>query len=405
MKKQHDPASTVTVAPVREAENVALDRGWQQGSTGLSYATYISTNINPAYSPQRFMVEHSQSPRFVVPFDPQLRSPEKILVIKHVYRFAGDAVIRETLQLEHTADLNDEQQQILVQLRKIAEIPPLRRQQRYEVTVQYRYTYDEVYSLGGGAIYSVETDFLIVTDQFQGKVRHPYTKTRQGSRYTRAQPVTEKVGGFVYRISINDPNQHYGPRYVVMDNRVYRVAPVHDPTRPEGVYLCRSRPASETGQDEDSDPELQEAVLMDNYDTQAEQPESNLPRLYRSYNEAMIVIRQVGVDQASVQLDMENAKLREKAGKHQLELERSSKDLEMANLRNRELELKIEENDQKHRTDMEALARKDRYEALSYARKDSSESFKFSTDMIKYVPILLVGLGAAYVAIRTISKG
>jgi hypothetical protein len=194
--------------------------------------------------------------------------------------------------------------------------------------------------------------------------------------------------GFRYSIEIIDNAGKFGDRYLNIGNKVYRAPAQKDHERRDGVYVVSNEPVE--GQIEMSERKVQLYSF--------EQAKEQLG-LYRTPEEAMNLgdVSQAKKEELlnlEHQIQVEKAELARERQQHEKEMldkEKALKEAEEARDRNARV---IDEmrSEQEHRQKLERERVKDYYEDRSYERKDSNETLKF-------LPTLILGIGAAVAAV------
>lgn len=240
----------------------------------------------------------------------------------------------------------------------------------------------------GGSVYYHELDTVFSLYNLDRCPPHPYSAAGRDLCLVEATP--SKIG-FHYGIEIIDNAGKYGDRYLNIGNKVYR-APVHkDSTRRDGVYIVANEPV--LGEIEASEREVQYYP----FEVAEEQV-----GLYRTPEEALNLgdlsqARKEELTNLEHEIQKGKAELMRERQKFEAEMmdkERALKEAEIERDRNARV---IEElrADQEHKLKLERERVKDYYDDKSYERKDNNE-------ILKFIPAVVVGIGAVIVAFKKI---
>lgn len=107
------------------------------------------------------------------------------------------------------------------------------------VTLKYVIT-DEVMRLNGNDVYIHDIDVAVRSAAVGVEELIP---THPESKEGRLIREISRTDGFSLNVSINDPNNKFGERFVNILGEVYRVPMMQDPTQPEGVHFIESTPS------------------------------------------------------------------------------------------------------------------------------------------------------------------
>lgn len=334
-----------------------------------------------------------------VPAVLDLEEIQRVVLIRRVYNFSSFDRLIETIQINqpHRDTLTEEGQMLMAELEKIANLTVSQRRQRYTVTFQYRLTLDEI-NVAGGALYHLETDLVIANKSLINDVTHP--KQRIGDEDPAQPSIPMNQCGHSW-IGINDPTQTSPDRFIIQGRRIVKLRAFNHSELPPGVWVCRMRSWDPRSPPQDDQPEYLHFPTLDAYDEAAGAEESELEPIYRTVDVAIHALEMKISAPSEKAWEIERIRQENELTLARNKLEKSQSDYETLVLQNEQTKKDFEQANVKHRQEMDALEKKERYEHRSYLRRETSESFKFSTDMIKYVPILVIGLGAAYVAVKT----
>ncbi|BAQ02644.2 hypothetical protein [Ralstonia phage RSL2] len=199
-------------------------------------------------------------------------------------------------------------------------------------------------------------------------------------------------------VEIIDNQERIGPRYMRLLGKVMRIDAVKNALKRDGVYLkYRGLMTTSQGPVED---------IVDYIPPEA-MPEAKW--LYRSFAEARTAPEhevELGFELKHLDLQgkktaAETSNLKAEQDKEKLELEHRNAQLQ-AQLEEEERRTRHFENElnrryarEDHATKIEQLRTKDYFEERSIERKDSSEMWKF-------IPTVVMGAGAAIVALKSL---
>lgn len=267
------------------------------------------------------------------------------------------------------------------------------RTQHHSVILKFQ---QEVYrsdiSNAGGSIYLVESDIILSTSQDNIPL-HPLSLEAL-SRPMRREGTSESG----VSVTIVDNQGQIGPRYVRLLGKVIACKPIKDPFRLDGVYVSYQGLVEKSHENAKNYIERIEPSAI-----------QGINWIFRTYAEACTAPEgEAMITHEIKELDLKGKKIGAEASvdkseheKERLGLERENfrlkQEMEESEHRRKQFENELERRYQRedHLSKMEALRQKDYYEDRSYSRKDSSE-------WLKAVPTLVVGLGAALVAFRSL---
>ncbi|YP_009212965.1 hypothetical protein AVU38_gp116 [Ralstonia phage RSL2] len=268
------------------------------------------------------------------------------------------------------------------------------RDQTHSVTMRYDYEVTpRTINDNGGCIYLVEQDIILSTKHNDIPL-HPFSFEAM----TRAPKGTRTLGENGLSVEIIDNQERIGPRYMRLLGKVMRIDAVKNALKRDGVYLkYRGLMTTSQGPVED---------IVDYIPPEA-MPEAKW--LYRSFAEARTAPEhevELGFELKHLDLQgkktaAETSNLKAEQDKEKLELEHRNAQLQ-AQLEEEERRTRHFENElnrryarEDHATKIEQLRTKDYFEERSIERKDSSEMWKF-------IPTVVMGAGAAIVALKSL---
>lgn len=255
----------------------------------------------------------------------------------------------------------------------------------FDLVIDYSISVPELMRYGG-TVYFHEVDLLVSVLSQDEAPLHPYSE--KGHHQSAAVDHKHANGRFGYTIEIVDNLGEIGERYVNLNGRVFKITPKEDARKADGVYVSWSNAV--TGKT--SVPQTNRR----RYDVAEAEAEF---KLYRTYAEAL----NFG-DEATTRKE-ELARLQHDNQVAQQALLNQKSDAESRNLQlqtdlteitQRYELLKLERDNligqQQAEMKRKEMITKDHYEERSYVRKDSSE-------VVKVLPAIIVGLGAVIMAV------
>lgn len=260
------------------------------------------------------------------------------------------------------------------------------------LSLDYAISLDELRHCGG-SMYHYEMDCVISVLEFQYVPAHPYGENGKRNRMLVSQAILSSKSSFQYSLDIIDNLKKYGDRFINLGGVIYKVTPRQDSSMRDGVYIV-SNPAIKSGRDNSES--TVKYYSFDDTDT--------TPILYRTYDDAFAsgdVNTQRKYELASV--NHANDLLKQQANKDKI--------LHEEEMRRLDLRMKEDEALQERRLadltnlyekekishELEKIRLKDYYEAKSYQRKDQSE-------IVKWIPSMIIGIGGVLVAIKALKK-
>lgn len=254
------------------------------------------------------------------------------------------------------------------------------------IILDYGLTLDELRKFGGTVYYS-ELDCVVSLLPFEQVPPHPYSEEGRQQQVVAGSVLSPELG-FGYSVEIIDNAAKYGERYLNIGGTVYKVVPKKDYSRRNGIYVLSNQ----------FDPEQLDADPMEVkfYDfANAEEI-----GLYRTFDEALHrgdiqTARKQEIATLEHEITMRKSELARERQKHEREmlaLETKLKE-QTTEAERRSQEFKELRERMEHDRELERQRTKDFYESRSYVRKDSSEA-------VKIIPSIVMGLGAVFMAIK-----
>ena len=243
----------------------------------------------------------------------------------------------------------------------------------------------------GGSIYYNELDCVISLLEFNKTPPHPNSEEGKRKQIITGSVVDRNGKTFGYSVQIIDNHNRHGPRYLNIGNDVYKVNNEKDNNKRDGIYIVsNSSIGGELGMS---------GIDVRRYPFDGAEEKLGL---YRTYDEALNLgdtanARKQANNELEHRITLQKGELQK--AKHEHDLAMIAKDAEVK-------AMQIEQDRQaqaimamREKAEQEMNAErarvKDHYENKSHVRKDTSES-------VKYLPSIVIGLGAFFLAIRTI---
>jgi hypothetical protein len=255
--------------------------------------------------------------------------------------------------------------------------------------IDYSLNIHELNAVGGTAYYH-DLDCVVSLCGINATPAHPCSE--DGIKLQLLTSSKNVISGFNYSIELIDNNNKFGPRYLNICNNIYKVTTTKDSARKDGAYITTANPV--------------ESEITDNAQSvkfyQFEEAEELLG-LFKTIEEA----KDLGDIATSRKSEM--TKLEHNSSILKGELQNAKHELEMEIIARTKESNIIEIERTKHASEIEKLQKqadhdmkmlreqnKDHYENKSYQRKDESE-------IIKWVPTVIIGLGAIFMTIKAMS--
>jgi len=243
----------------------------------------------------------------------------------------------------------------------------------------------------GGSIYSNETDTVVSILDVLDMPEHPHSLMGKHKQLIAENLSEESFSSFGYTLKIIDNTGIFGDRFINLAGRVFKVVATEDQTMREGVYILTNghvkslRETPATGMEIVAFEDAEEHLGL--YRTFAEAYNSADRQLERKEK-----IAQMEYDTQFLRAELTRAK--EAFNQSEFERERIRKSMEEQAAAHAADQARQHEEYQR-KMERERAQMKDDYERKSHERKDHSESLKF-------LPTIIVGIGAIMVAIKTL---
>lgn len=266
--------------------------------------------------------------------------------------------------------------------------------QQVGVTMKFDYVvFPEMLKEHEGALYISELDIILSTRQDNIPL-HPFCLEAISRPAERIRTIAEGGLGVV----IVDNKEMIGPRWVRLMGNVVRIEPTKNSLKPDGIYVT-FRGVVESARDD----------IQDTIDYISPDKIEEKGWFFHSFAEARNAPeRDAELNYELKELDFQGKRLAATTSvtksEHEIEkLELEAKNAELTrnievmerNHRLYEQELQRRYAREDHESKLEQLRSRDFYEHQSSTRKDTSE-------FVKFLPTLLMGAGAAIVAIKSL---
>jgi hypothetical protein len=253
-------------------------------------------------------------------------------------------------------------------------------------TLEFEYPLSlDDFKLYGGTVYFNDVDTVFSILPYDQVPPHPYGEAGKRLQLIEASGLETRGMGFGYTIDLVDNARKYGDRYINIAGVVYRITAGQDPLRRDGVYVVSNAPAHGILETRD--------VVSKHYPFEGADEALGI---YATEEDARVLGDQTLAQKRELvdlerQLNIERLDLQRNKQVHEREM--LDKDAELKSLQRRHEEDMAEMERRKASEDIERQRLKDYYESRSYVRKDSSEA-------LKLIPTIMVGLGAIFMAVR-----
>lgn len=259
-------------------------------------------------------------------------------------------------------------------------------QQEIRCSIEH-FVVEEDFRANNNVFYHDGLDAVLLYGDNDFPYSHPYSLIGQKEDMIAHGEEIKAKYGFVFSVEIIDNLGKYGERYVSICNSVYKIEAKADNNKPDGIYIVSNVPT--VGR------KSIDAVQIDVY--AFEDAEKRLG-LYRSYEEAAsngdlaaARKREIVELEHQVALAKQEALLQKiKSDEMSAERDRVMRDLEHERTLHRQSTEDLRAR-QEQILEMERMRQREHYEQRSSDRKDSSE-------MIKFLPIILTAIGTILMA-------
>jgi hypothetical protein len=264
------------------------------------------------------------------------------------------------------------------------------------IILDYPVNIDNLHA-ANGTLYYKELDLLVSVLPIDEVPDHPYSDAgRQQQMIFRSQLDEEGIA-FGYFIEIIDNQGKYQERYVNIGNQIYRINPKKDESRKDGVYIVTNQPVDKDINNNERhvqyypfDGAEEKLGLYRTREDAVHFGDLTLAKKHEIANlEHSLLTQKAEMQSEKIRYDRE---LMEKDRELKLlELERQA---QLSKLAAQSDELRLARERADHLAALERQRIKDYYEERSQSRKDSSE-------LLKYVPSIITGVGAILTVLAT----
>lgn len=258
----------------------------------------------------------------------------------------------------------------------------------------------------GGSVYLRNLDTVLsVLDRIYAP-HHPLSHAGLHTQQLIEHPQVNETSSFGYGIKIVDKHQRFGPRWINLNNRVFKIPVSTDPHCDDGVYLTSSglvdgdhrypQPTTQRFRFEQADEALRLYKSAESAHTHGDvfaEKEQRLKEavMAQKEQEQRLKEREQVIKEAMLerQREAEERKHELEKQRHRLEQERLDEEArrkrEEARYQERVSRLKEELADLEHRRKREYIKDRERFERAEHRRKESSE-------WTKLLPIIATGI-------------
>jgi hypothetical protein len=271
--------------------------------------------------------------------------------------------------------------------------------QEIKFIVEHFFTEEDLEE-NGGAFYHNALDTLFTFPDATAKGSHPFSRAGIEEEMMERSKAVAPDKQFVFSVEIIDSLGKYGDRYISISNRIFKLTAQKDKNKPDGVYIVSSTPAIGTISSEN--------LVVCRYDFEDAEKAVGVYRTFeeaQTYGDPSLARKKEITDlEHGIQLAKHQAELAKSSqSMAKLEAERTlmERDLKIKELQY-ERDIRQREMDdlrarQEHLIEINRMEMKERYEQRTYVRKDTSE-------MLKYLPVVLTGIGAVLMAVKAFKK-
>lgn len=268
------------------------------------------------------------------------------------------------------------------------------------VTIDYEVSERELIEMGG-SVYHHATDFVLSVVGVDRVPSHPGSSLGLGIQEKRKSRYVNEDVSFGYQVDIIDNTGRSCAFFINFNNTVWNVRPRKDPTREDGIYILSDAESIGTVKVNDK---IYRKLPLD--------AETALQHgLYQTYADAL-ALGDVVTQRKKDLLDMEyqlkasqhdNAMMKIKHDGDMRELDRELRESERKHkeadllLEKRSKELAAQIDITSHLMTMERVRFKDSLDVKAAERKDYSEA-------LKYIPMVVVAIGAIAAAVKGTAK-
>jgi hypothetical protein len=242
----------------------------------------------------------------------------------------------------------------------------------------------------GGSIYFQELDTVFSLLSYRDCPPHPFGLAGRNLYLIEEHEKAFGDSSFTYAVELIDNMGKYGDRYLNIGNKVYRVSAKQDSSRRDGIYIITHQPV-------DSDVEMSEKEVQ-HYPFEGAEDKLGI---FRTAEEAlnlgdMSLARRQEILNLEHQVNVNKAELTLVKQGHEREMADKERELRLLEMEREKQQRIIDElrATTEHQLKLERERVKDYYEDKSFERKNDNE-------LLKFLPTVVVGIGAVVMAIRS----
>ena len=242
------------------------------------------------------------------------------------------------------------------------------------VSVDFAIQLEQLTSLGGSC-YLHDVDLVVSTSCSRKCPDHPSSQEGIKNNITSR---AESFNGFYYAVEVVDNLGKYGNRYLYVNNNVYRIVPVKDTNRRDGIYVTSDTPVQ--GEIQETQKETKHYALSMGVEL----------GLYKTPDEAF----NFGDNETKRKQELQDKEhsIQLLKREHQAVALKFEQEINAEKHRSSLLEMQLK--DEARRADIAAAKLKDHFDERSYRRKDESEGWKL-------LPTVIMGIAALFMGIKT----
>lgn len=316
---------------------------------------------------------------------PQYDKSNINFIIRKTYRVPREIYFDADNQLNRDPDLTVELTAIAKHGNGVIGIDRNHFHESKSFSIDYTITKDMLHQKGD-SLYLMEHDIVISTKPSDVIPLHPFSKNYIKERLLEENKEIVNEMGFGLNIRIVDNNGVYGDRYINFNGKAYRIPARKDSTLSNGVYHTTISEAF--GDYESVKPEILEYNFND---------ADKALKLFRTIEEALTYGDPIKARADELELAKQEAKEREHSLK--IKINEQEAELKKNQIEHAEYISKLENmrKEIEHYRIIDKFQRNDYYEQRSQNRKDW-------TEVLKYIPAIIMGVGAAYMAWQKIKN-
>jgi hypothetical protein len=377
----NNSASDLSVAHVKSETNTL-----NLNTSSITHYGALTVTVNYFnYLPADVVVVQRNGFRCVIKSVTPTNQSQKDFIVRCEYRVRHDAIdeIRKTI-LRMDLSKNDE---LSIIQSAVIDTANHSYHSGLLVVIETRYSLEEFRELGKN-IYCPKRDIVISLNDIESAPTHPHcVDTINGNELILVKECDVNIYDFATRIELIDNNNQIKDKYIFYLNEVRLIKPKIDYTRRSGVYIYSLKRDSFRKEG---------CYIHSDFHTLAEAEEKKI--IFDTFSEA-----QSGGDiKETRKQEILNLEYEISVNKRLLDQEKSQREIEQNRIQHEramenaewEQKLKILQRELDHTNylrEQESKERKDYYERNSQQRKDT-------IDIIKFLPQLIITMGAVVVA-------